>query len=221
MQKVNLIWDLDGTLIDSKAEVLECLKKAINASGVDEKDAMSTLRVGPTIDVMLNNAFSTKIVTEKVKSEIIKNFRLIYDNSDFSKTFLFSGIKNILQNENFIHHIVTNKPDLPTKRILQKLEISQYFKTVITPYTFQKNATVQKQTKTELFTLIKNQHQGESFIGIGDMASDCIAAVNSGIIAFGVLWGEGKEQELQSAGCTALFNNSEKLLNRLLEDLYK
>ena len=53
---LNLIWDLDGTLINSEDEVYDSIVKAIADNGLDAKKAVSPLRVGPTIDVLLRTS---------------------------------------------------------------------------------------------------------------------------------------------------------------------
>lgn len=204
MGKLHIIWDLDGTLIDSEQEVLDSLVRATRSVGLTEGDQKVPFRVGPTVDKMLDNAFSAEILTPQKKSEIIAAFRSTYDNCGFGRTKPFAGIEDILRDEHFVHHIVTNKPDLATNRILEKLGWTRHFASVVTPYSFMRSPDDKKKTKAELFALCMADYSGETFVGIGDMDTDARAAVAVGIPAIGVLWGTGTRVELEACGCTEL-----------------
>ncbi|MBQ7168148.1 MAG: HAD family hydrolase, partial [Treponema sp.] len=136
MSELHIIWDLDGTLIDSEEEVMEALVRAVRSAGLSEKVQSAPFRVGPTIDRMLDAALSPEVLTAQKKKEIITAFRNEYDNCGFCNTRPFPGIEEILAGRNIVHHIVTNKPDLATGRILEKLGWKLFFLSVVTPYSF-------------------------------------------------------------------------------------
>lgn len=198
---LHIIWDLDGTLINSEKEVLEALKKSVRDAGLSEKEQTASFRIGPTIDKIVENAFSPAIVTSGLKQNIIENFRDNYDNCGFNNTLSFDGIEEILADENFMHHIVTNKPDLATNRIIEKLGWQNYFASVITPYSFIKSDADKRKSKAELFASCISDYPNETFVGIGDMDTDAKAAIVNKIPAIGVLWGTGTREELEKSGC--------------------
>lgn len=215
---LHLIWDLDGTLINSENEVMEALVKSVREAGLNESDQKAAFRVGPTIDKMLDNAFDAGVLDGQKKARVISLFRKNYDNCGFNNTPAFEGIEEILSDSRFVHHIVTNKPDLATGRILQKLGWQKYFASVITPYTFMKSPDDKKKSKPELFALCMADCAGASFVGIGDMDTDAKAAIANKIPAIGVLWGTGTLEELNAAGCARV---AEKVpeLKKILEEL--
>lgn len=205
---LNLIWDLDGTLINSEEEVYDSIVKAIADNGLDAKKAVTPLRVGPTIDVLLRTSFSEDYMTEEKLAGVIKSFRKIYDNSDFDKTPAFDGMREIIENNKFSHYVLTNKPDFPSKRILQKLGFDSSVRRLVTPYTF---GTEKKLTKPELFKRLIEEEKLDvsSTFGIGDMQTDEKAAHSAGIKALGVLWGTGTKKEL--SGCDEMFESVAEL----------
>ena len=71
INKLHIIWDLDGTLIDSEQEVLEALIKSVRAVGLMEENQKSPFRVGPTVDKILEASFDSSVLTEMKKMEII------------------------------------------------------------------------------------------------------------------------------------------------------
>lgn len=214
MRKIGLIWDLDGTLINSENEVLACLIKAIRQVGLTEEQQIKPFRVGPTIDKILDESFSKEIMNIQMKNAIIMDFRNRYDNCEFNKTMPFEGIKKILELSNIDNYIVTNKPDLATNRIISKLGWRKYFKKIVTPYTKMRQEQ-ERKSKTELFSEIIQSTQNDFYIGIGDMATDAIAAKNNNIEAIGVLWGTGTKKELEEIKCTKIFSKVKELFEYL------
>jgi phosphoglycolate phosphatase len=214
---LHLIWDLDGTLIDSSKEIIACLELAVRNSGIELSRQISPFVVGPTIDIILKKAFPAGYLAEDVLKQAIMNFRAIYDNSKFEMTKPFLGIETIIKaNHLFVHHVITNKPDKPTSRILQKLGWTTYITSVNTPYT-EGNVSFEKslRSKDELFSDVIKKYDGHSlFIGIGDMAIDCIAARANNIKSLGVLWGTGTREELSKC-CDSLFDDTKQLCDYL------
>lgn len=211
MQNVLLIWDLDGTLIDSAADVFNSLEKAVNSEGLSKADQISDFRLGPTIDKILDISFPKEKMPEEKKKAIIRNFRNTYDNCSFDNTVLFDGLESILRDNSYEHHILTNKPDVVTKRILVKLGLIDCFKSIITPYSFMKDLSDKKLSKIELFKYMKDKYHDKFLVGIGDMATDCTAAKASGIATIGVLWGTGSKEELEQAGCDVIISSPVEL----------
>ena len=215
INKLHIIWDLDGTLIDSEQEVLEALIKSVRAVGLMEENQKSPFRVGPTVDKILEASFDFSVLTEMKKMEIIKNFRTNYDNCGFNHTPPFYGIEQILKDSIFIHHIVTNKPDLATNRIIEKLGWKTYFASVVTPYSYMKSANDKRKSKSELFALCMADYPKAKFVGIGDMDTDAKAALDNNIPAIGVLWGTGTREELEKCGCNYIISEVSELYKTL------
>jgi phosphoglycolate phosphatase len=210
-----LIWDLDGTLIDSQKEILYHLELALKDSSLNMIEQIKPIRTGPPVDIMLKEAFSADLFTDDKMSEILSHFRKRYDTSGFTMTKSFDGIdKIILDTTNFVHYIVTNKPQHASQSILNKLGWAGKISSIKTPVANNN----QKKSKTELFLELITESSAEisSFIGIGDMKSDCLAAKDNNITIVGVLWGSGTREELSSC-CDYLFEDTKQLHDFLYE----
>lgn len=208
----HLIWDLDGTLIDSYQEILFHFKASLHDASLNINDVIKPIRTGPPVDVMLKESFPSEILTEDKIKEVLLYFRKRYDTSNFSMTNSYDGIDDFIMNNNFFHYIVTNKPEYPTKLIIKKLKWEDRIIKIKTP----PNDIINRKTKTELFSEIINETRVniKDFIAIGDMKTDCIAAKENGITAIGVLWGTGTREEL--AECSDLvFEDIEQLKDYL------
>jgi phosphoglycolate phosphatase len=214
---LHIIWDLDGTLIDSEREILYTFELAVTNAGFSMSDCIKPVRIGPPLEILLLDVFPKGLINKEQTDEIITQFRKRYDSSDYSMTDLFPGIDNIIADTNhFIHHVVTNKPKLPTNRILEKLGLLNSFASIMTPDFFQDSTNVGKKSKAELFAYIINQYKNEDLliVGIGDTQNDCIAAKKNNIPTIGVLWGAGTREELASC-CDYLFDGTEQLYSFL------
>ena len=216
MEKLHIIWDLDGTLINSENEVLEALVRSVRECSLSEKDQKAPFRVGPTIDKILDVAFDSSVLTAEKKSAVVAAFRKNYDNCGFNHTPPFEGIEEILKDARFVHHIVTNKPDLATNRIIDKLGWRKYFTSVITPYSFLNSPDDKRKNKSELFAICMADYPNEKFVGIGDMDTDLKAAIENNIPAIGVLWGTGTKDELLNCGCTHIVETVKELKELLV-----
>jgi len=193
---LGLIWDLDGTLIDSREDVLLALEKSVKDVGVSLDQQVNSFKIGPPINLILDSAFPKEVLANGVKEKIISAFRENYDNCDFENTVKVLGIDEVLNNKKYKNFIVTNKPDYATNRIIEKLGWQDVFVEIITPYTFITDS-IKKFSKTELFKYLIEKYSCRSFISIGDMMADCLAANENNIVSIGVLWGEGKRFELE------------------------
>ena len=208
--KLHLIWDMDGTLVDSEPEILATIGKALQQCGISIEAAQSPLRIGPPLPEMLRHSFSEEQLDDHQIDEVIKHFRVIYDSSEFQETVPFEGIDEMIHSSDYVHHVITNKPDYATKRILEKKGWGDQFVDVFSPDSFV-NEMGRKLNKTELFQLFRTRYPDVHVVGIGDMAKDAACAKTIGIPAIGVLWGTGTKEELQNAGCDEIVSHAGEL----------
>ena len=208
--KLQLIWDMDGTLVNSEPEILATIEKALDKYGLSIKDAKRTLQIGPPLPDMLRRAFTKEQLSDDKMDDVISLFRAIYDISDFYDTIPFEGIDDIIHSKDYVHHVITNKPEYATKRIIEKKGWVGCFENVFSPDSFLKGEG-RKLNKVELFKTFRSMYNEANAVGIGDMAKDAECAKAIGIPTVGVLWGTGCKEELQEAGCEDIVSNVEEL----------
>lgn len=208
--KIHLIWDLDGTLVNSEPEILMTIRQALSTVGLSVADAKVPLRIGPPLPTMLRTSFGEEQLPEERLTAVIKAFRQIYDASDFEATVPFEGIDALIHDTSYVHHVITNKPLFATSRIIEKKGWGSLIREVLTP-----DALVEtvghSLTKPELFETFRSTYPEVRAVGIGDMANDAICAKAVGLPAIGVLWGTGTREELQTAGCEAIVSSVHEL----------
>lgn len=184
----NYIFDLDGTLCDSAEDILEALKKAYQYTQLSPPlNLTKGIIGGPIIEIV--KQISRELSEDKI-TDIVLNFRKIYDVSKFDRTSLYKGIKELLselkENRKSLY-IATNKPPKPTYAILQKLNIKEYFEVIscFDPYS--------KSTSSKggmLSSLVKDIGLvEEETVMIGDTITDMLAAKENNIRCIACTYG--------------------------------
>ncbi len=124
----NVIFDLDGTLVDSAPDIIETLSQAYRQVCPTIRISISRSIIGPPLSEMIK--ILTPDLDDQTQQKIIAIFRMIYDSSEYPKTKPYPGIISLLKllgkNKCRIF-LVTNKPSQPTKQILEKLKLKKVF----------------------------------------------------------------------------------------------
>jgi len=181
----NIIFDLDGTLIDSSADLRNAIKKAYLQLGMDIFVPLTVIGL-PIKDIV------QQLTPELEPSKIIPIFRKLYDESDFPSTRLCKGIEKV---KSFFptSYLLTNKPTKPTLRILEKFQLK--FKKVVCVDTYPEFIGVNK--KENLAWLMNNGNMCPiQTIMIGDTEHDILAANGSNIDSIIVMNGYGDKKKI-------------------------
>lgn len=212
-----VLFDLDGTIVDSSADIIGSLHLAYQHSGYTEKIDMPKTILGPPVSEMI------RILTPELPFEtsnlITSRFRAIYDSSLYPGSYMYEGVADLLAEcagSGRTMCIVTNKLKYATTRLLSILKIDHFFTQVVTPDCLPER----RMNKNEMVSYVL-QHNGfsaDSTILIGDSASDIEAAHSNGIRSLGFSGGFGDVRMLIDAKPTFLidaFNGLNDTLDRL------
>ncbi|MFH1077063.1 MAG: HAD-IA family hydrolase [Pseudomonadota bacterium] len=125
-----LIFDLDGTLVDSLADIALAINQMRNELGLAPLKANTVLSyIGDGARELVSRALHGEVADLK---RALDRFILIYQEHICDQTQLMPGVIETL--ERFSEKnlaIVTNKPSALTEDILQKLKIKRYFQLVL------------------------------------------------------------------------------------------
>jgi len=124
------IFDLDGTLLDSQEGVMSSLKFCIGKHAPSYLPQLHKGLIGPPISTLLKEIMSDEELIKVISAE----FRVHYDSKGMLKTKLFPGVCDGLKKLSKYDKLFvsTNKPWKPTKKILDMLEINDYFHEILT-----------------------------------------------------------------------------------------
>lgn len=187
-----IIFDLDGTLVDSSSSILNSLRVAMKKAGIDCKDLDDSL-IGPPINEIL---LKLNVDKKEVREEIIKYFRETYDENPVKGAKVYTPIYNILPSLSTKKLcIATNKPEVPTQRILRHFGLTQYFSLV-----YCSNTSGASWTKSQMVESILKKFDVDKSqcLMVGDTKSDYFAAASNQINFAFVRWGYSPEKKYLS-----------------------
>lgn len=129
-----VIFDLDGTLIDSSAGILSSLEHAFSANGVSPTDVLSNFMIGPPVCEIVESL--SPGIDAATKNSVIEYFKRRYDSSGYLQSVPYDGIDQMLTqllDSGTCLAIVTNKRERPTKLIVNRLGWNNYFSNIYCP----------------------------------------------------------------------------------------
>jgi len=183
----NLIFDLDGTLIDSSHDIVRTLKlayeKALGLKNLELTGFPPGASLGELITVLTPNLSKTD------QERVIEIFKQIYDSGSFPQTRLFPGVYEMLlelKGLNFNLFIATNKRLAPTRMILKKLNI-ELFKDIATFDLIPGSPLSKPEFLKHLLT--KWEMDINQTIMIGDTVQDMVAGRYNGLKTVAVFSG--------------------------------
>lgn len=205
-----VLFDFDGTLIDSAPGILASFDAALRATGLVAALPLSPALIGPplakTAAALLGRDDPAAV------QALVTAFRHDYDTAGYRATAVYAGVTDMLEGlsaAGIALHIVTNKRIAPTRRILGHLGWTSRFTGIyaldaLDPPAPHKPALVTEVLRREALAASRSWM-------VGDSAEDRRAAEANGLRFFGAAWGYGAaaagdggltapEQLLQAAG---------------------
>lgn len=184
---MNIIFDLDGTIIDSRRGIYKAYYESIINLKKPISEERFIKRIGPPIGQILSLIHED--LSKKDFKNVVSHFRRNYDTHYFLDFELYDQIDNVISDlsKNYNCFILTNKPIKPTLTILEKLNIKKYFKDTIGVDSY-KNSGQSKYLNIR--TLLNKKSLKEiNTIYVGDTYSDYKSASSNNLIFIGYIDG--------------------------------
>lgn len=185
-----LVFDLDGTLIDSKNDIANAVNTTLENYGLRSLPVLEIIKfVGTGITPLIKK----EIVDRELASleNAMNQFNKNYQNVVAVETRLFSGVLEVLEHFRATPKIVlTNKSNLFVNTILTKLDIIDFF---VRSYGRESFST-QKPHPGPLLEISKlHSTPLPSILMIGDTETDILAGKNAGTLTCAVTYGYGPQ----------------------------
>ncbi|WP_456480395.1 phosphoglycolate phosphatase [Nautilia sp.] len=181
-----LIFDLDGTLIDSVPDLTVAINKTFNELGIDtvsEEEVRNYL--GNGAKTLIERALKNKNDTDLLQ-KALKTFKNHYKNNVCVKTSLYPGVKETLGKLPHKKAIVTNKPYEFVGEILKTLGIEEHFEM----YIGGESLPEKKPSPLPLLYVCKKMgFDPKNSVMIGDSKNDIISAKKAQIKSVAVNYG--------------------------------
>lgn len=218
MKNKAVIFDLDGTLIDSIEDLAIIVNQALEENGFETKEIEEyKLFIGDGAKVLIHRASGLPLEHEMI-TVLHKRFFEIYRDKIDSKTVVYEGIYKLLdklEKLNYKKAILSNKPDHFTQDCVNKFFKGFDFVNV----SGQKKELPKKPDPTAALNIAKQLEEDVSNIYfVGDTKVDINTAKNAGMKSIGVLWGFRDEKELKDHGADYIVRNANELYDILVQD---
>lgn len=213
------IFDLDGTLIDSLADLAAAMNDALLRQDfpVHPVEKYRQL-VGSGLAVLAERAAGAPNdrFTPNVKEQLIDDFNRYYTAHCLDRTRPYAGISALLQalrSKEILCAVNSNKPHAFVRRIVGALFPEQPFADICG----KRDGFERKPSPDGANSILQKLNvKPQNAVYIGDSDVDMLTARNAGLPGIGVNWGFRSEQELLQNGASFVAHTTDELLAYLL-----
>jgi phosphoglycolate phosphatase len=205
----SVTFDLDGTLLDTIADLAEACRLMLDEIGAPPRTQAEVHSfVGKGMAVLVERCLThAEPPSEASLLAAIESFKRHYTEVNGRLTQIYPGVLEGLrawQASGLPMGVVTNKPAMFTEALLQRMGMADYFSVVVSGDT-----TAQKKPHPEpilhacrLFGVAPERN-----LHIGDSENDILAARAAGSPTFCVPYGYNEGKPVDSADCDALVSD--------------
>lgn len=205
MNKKILLWDFDGTLAYTGADVWVSLQYAAEKLGgkIPESFMKKDSNLGKSVKEIFHviEPYPGDECYEKYDELVTVHYRKM---NEYQNTSLYEGIRLLLlrmKMQGFVNYIVTMKPQEALERILKKKEWEVLFDKWYSPDSFQGREKTKKEMIEYVLYCDRGQQKQDgdidnNYIYIGDTWSDVRAAHENQIPCIAVTYGDGETNRL-------------------------
>ncbi|MCP4342547.1 MAG: HAD family hydrolase, partial [Desulfobulbaceae bacterium] len=211
---MKILFDLDGTLTDPYQGITRCISHALVTLGRPSPPRMD-LRwcIGPPLKKSFVKLLSSD--DDKLTEEALSIYRERFGSVGLFENEVYDDIPETLkalQEQDHILYVATSKPRVYAERIIDHFDLDQYFSGIY--------GSELDGTRSDKSSLISHILQSESIASteaamIGDREYDMIGAKANGVRGFGVLWGFGTKDELETSGAYTCVKKPQELITTI------
>lgn len=215
-----LLFDLDGTLTDSKLGITTCVQYALRAFGIEEPD-LDKLEpfIGPPLSDSFQNFY--RMSREQAQAAVEK-YRERFRDVGIFENQVYPGIPKMLRTlkERGMHlAVASSKPEVFVERILEHFHLREYFEAVVGSELDGRRGKKEEVMEEALGRLFGQAPvEKDQVYMIGDRRFDMEGAQSMGVESVGVSYGYGSLQELKEAGADYIVRSVEELEKFLLRE---
>ena len=217
-----VVFDLDGTLVDSLTDLALNVNKGLKAADLPEHPVESYKKfIGNGREVMIKKAMGESADNETlfaIAKEVFDKEYAVHCNDNTQEYTGCTALLKALADKNILTGILSNKPDEFVGMIAKKVFPTHSF----TEAWGQKTEYKRKPDGEALLAMLeKHDIKACECLYVGDSDVDVLTAKNAGVPMAGVSWGFRGKEELVQAGAEYVADNADELLSYIVEQLQK
>ncbi len=211
-----VLFDLDGTLLDSIEDLTDSMNIVLDGFGFPGHDAEACKNfVGDGVEIFALRALPENRRDEATVAQCAAKMRAEYRKRWSLKTRPYDGIPELLDDLTLRHlklAVLSNKPEESTKEMVAELLSKWRFYPVA-------GARPSVPQKPDPILAIEISQQlrmpADKFLYLGDTGTDMKTARGAGMFAVGALWGFRTAEELKDTGAEVLVAHPSEVLQLL------
>lgn len=214
MKYNTVIFDMDGTLLDTLEDLTDSVNYALNKFGYPLR-TLNEIRsfVGNGVKVLMNLSVPNGTSAEDT-AKCLEIYRKNYSENMQNKTRPYEGINNLLKNlkeKGIKLAIVSNKYDSAVKALCK-----DYYHEFIQVAIGESQGVAKKPAPDSVYAALEQLGSSEEeAIYVGDSDVDVHTAHNAGLKCIGVTWGFRNRDILNAEGADFIIDKPEELLGYL------
>lgn len=211
MQLKAILFDLDGTLLDSVSTILESNRVVCTSMGISyDEDVWRTL-IGIPLEVQANKLLPGR------ELEYMDNYKRVYRERQDPEIRLFPGTVSMLDAlrlQGYRTAVVTSKNARGTHRVMQLTELATKFDAIITADDVERAKPHPEPILKALDMLSVKSHEA---IYVGDSFFDVDSSQRAKVDCVAVSWGARSKDELLLMCPKAVVDSWQEFLDWLTE----
>lgn len=195
-----ILFDLDGTLADSKPGIVECIRYALEHENIPFEDSVLDKMIGPPFRVSMHDFLGLEM---DMIEKLIGLYRGEYQKYGYRHLKIFDGVEDMLsslKNAGKKLALATSKPIKFTSMIMREFDLEKYF-----DFIGGASSDSSKELKSDVIKMgleALDVKDLSNALMVGDRLYDIVGAKECGLDSMGVLYGYGSRKELKEYGAT-------------------
>lgn len=210
-----IIFDWDGTLMDSAQKIANCIKAAANQCDLPEpSDQQAKNIIGLGLHEAMNRLFPR--ATHAQLLDLVENYKYQFVTADDTKQDLFDGVElglHKLQEAGAVLAVATGKSRAGLDRVFANSDLKEYFITSRCADESRNKPDPQMLYEILDFTSI----DADKVVMVGDTTYDMDMANNAGVAGLGVGYGVHSHEDLLASNALHVANSFAELIDWLLD----
>jgi phosphoglycolate phosphatase len=209
-----VLFDLDGTLTDPKIGITTCIQYALHQLDYESPETEQLLWcIGPPLTVSFAKLLQTN--DKALIDRAITLYRDRFATVGLFENALYPQIPETLKSiraAGYQTYIATSKPHMFAKRIIEHFDLTSLFDGI---YGSELDGTRSDKAELIQHILLTENLIPAKTVMVGDRSHDAIGAKKNQLLAIGVTYGYGSEEELKLHGVDLIANSPEEITQYL------
>lgn len=209
-----ILFDLDGTLTDSKVGIQECIKFALDSKNIPYEDGVLDKMIGPPFRISMYEFLGLDM---PMIEQLISLYRGEYEKYGWAHNRVYDGVREMLQT--LKSHgkklaLATSKPQKFTNQIMKGFDLEKYF-----DFIGAASSDTSKELKCDVIASVLDNldvKDKNKVLMVGDRLYDIEGAKIVGVDVCAVLYGYGSREEFEKYKADYIVENPQDVVNLVL-----